>query len=182
MRRALALVPCLLVLTASLAAPPSGAGQSARRTDLAGRWSYLGAASNGERIVTDAVEPVIAQLPPDIQQIARERIAESTWLPTTVRIGARRGQLRVDLRGQQRRTFAGAPGATIQVPMRHGYAQLVQTLRPDGALQQDFTAIDGVQRNVFVPGPNGTMVLDVTMRSPTLPTDIHFQLQYRRAR
>ena len=117
----------------------------------------------------------------DLQPIARERIAESTWLPTSIRIRTGR-RLEVALQGSERRVFTGAPGATIQVPMRHGYAQLVQTIRPDGSLQQDFTALEGTQRNVYAAGPGGTRILDVSLQSPQLPSPIQFQLEYRRGR
>ncbi len=45
-----------------------------------------------------------------------------------------------------------------------------------------FVALDGVQTNRYLPGPDGSMVLDVTMTSSMLPNDIRFQLEYVRAR
>lgn len=160
---------------------PSQGQSQAARTALGGSWVYSGAPAQGEQIVAQAVEPVLAVTRPDIVQIARERIAESTWLPTSIRIRAGR-RLEVALSGSERRVFAGAAGSTIQVPMRHGYAQLVQTIRPDGGLQQSFTALDGTQQNVFSAGPGGTMILDVSLQSPQLPSQIHFALEYRRGR
>jgi hypothetical protein len=181
MRRPLIFLPCLLVLLSLIAIPSSGAGQRGVRTTVAGTWHYAGSANEGNTIVQQAVEPVLAYMDPGIQDAARERIAESTWLPTTIRIGARRGRIQVALTGRQRRTFSSALGQPVQVLRPHGdYAQLTQTVRDDGGLQQEFVAIDGTQQNIYVPGPRRTMVLDVTLISPALPSEIHFQLNYRR--
>lgn len=181
MRRALVLVPCLLLL-ASLAIPAASSGQQTR-VGVAGTWSYAGPAAQGESIVRQAVDPVVSMMRYDLQPVARERIAESTWLPTRIRITAGGRRVQVALTGSERRMFR-TMGAPIQVPMRQPgqYAQLTQYVRPDGALQQDFVAVDGTQQNVYYPGPNGTMMLDVTLQSPILPSAIHFQLQYRRGR
>jgi hypothetical protein len=182
-RRLLLLVPCVLLLGSALLAPSQGTGQRrARAATIAGTWRYDGPAAQGAEIVRQAVEPVVGMMDPRLQPVARERIAESTWLPTQIRIGAQRTRLEVALTGRERRTFRSAPGRMISVPMRAGqYAQLTQMIRPDGSLQQDFVAIDGVQQNIYVP-TGRTMVLDVTLRSQALPTEIHFQLNYRRAR
>ncbi len=182
MRRSLLVFPALLLVASLSAVPSRGAGQE-RHRGIAGTWSYSGAPAEGAMIVQQAVEPVVSRMRPDIQAAARERIAESTWLPTQIRIGVHGSRLQVALRGAERRTFASAIGQPIQVLTRAGqYAQLVQTLRPDGGLQQDFVALDGTQRNIYLPQPDGTMLLDVTLQSGALPSEIHFQLVYRRGR
>jgi hypothetical protein len=182
-RRHLLLVPSLLAIFAALAVPSIGSGQSAR-TGVNGTWRFAGAPADGEMIVRQAVEPVVGMLRADLQPVARERIAESTWLPTQIRIGARGTRVQVALNGQERRTFTTRAGAPSQVALRTPgqYATLTQTVHPDGSLEQVFVALDGTQRNVYVPGPNGTMVLDVTLESPVLRAPIHFQLDYRRGR
>jgi hypothetical protein len=182
MRRAFMLVPGALLLALALALPAASSGQQSR-VGVSGTWRYAGAPMEGEGIVRNAVEPVVSMMRSDLQGVARERIAESTWLPTVIRIGARGQRVQVALTGRERRTFRTA-GAPIQVPLRQpgNYAQLTQYVRPDGALQQDFVAVDGTQQNVFYPGPNGTMLLDVTLHSPILPSAIHFQLNYQRGR
>jgi hypothetical protein len=182
MRRWLLALPCLLLLGAVLGAPSSSVGQ-AGGSAVSGSWRYRGAPEEGTTIVRNAVEPVLMRMRPDIQAVARERVAESTWLPTRIRIGANRSRVQVALQGQERRTFASAVGRPIQVPMRSGqYAQLTQQLLPGGGLEQQFVALDGVQTNRYLPGPNGTMLLDVTMTSSMLPSDIRFQLEYVRGR
>jgi hypothetical protein len=182
--RRLLVVPCLLLLGLAFAIPSASHGQRARQSGIAGTYRYAGSPEQGQMIVAQAVEPVLAMMRPNMQQLARERIAESTWLPTTIRIRAPRGRVEVALTGAERRTFQSPIGSPVQVPMRRPgeYAQLTQILRSDGALQQDFVAIDGVQQNIYVPVENGAMVLDVTLRSPALPSEIHFQLEYQRSR
>lgn len=180
-RRALGLAGLSLLLAALV--PSAGQGQRAPRARVGGTWTYDGPAAQGEAIVRGAVEPIVAGMRPDLQRIAEERIAESTWLPTRIRIGVRPRRIEVALTGRERRTFASAPAQVLQVPTRHGYAQLTQSVRADGGVQQDFTSLDGTQQNLYVPGPNSrSMILDVTLRSPYFPSDIHFQLAYRRGR
>jgi hypothetical protein len=170
----------VLLLVSALAFPVASSGQA--RNGVTGTWGYSGAPQEGESIVRGAIEPVLSMMRPDLQNVARERIAESTWLPTRIRIASRRGRVEVALTGAERRTFSSVLGRPVQVPMRHGYAELTQFIRSDGALQQEFVAIDGRQHNLYLPQPNRTMLLDVTLESPQLPSPIHFQLAYRRAR
>lgn len=181
-RRWLLLAPSVLLVAAALGAPSAGAGQQGG-TPLSGTWRYRGAPHQGEAIVRQAVEPVVSRMRPDLQPVARERIAESTWLPTTIRIGASPRRVQVALAGQERRTFASAAGQVLQVRLRNGqYAQLTQQLLPDGSLEQQFVSLEGTQINRYVPGPGRSMLLDVRLTSPVLPNDIHFQLEYERGR
>lgn len=180
MRRTPLLVSLVVLFAALAGAPSIGAGQRGAAS-VAGTWRYAGTPEQGAAIVRQAVDPVVARMRPDMQAIARERIAESTWLPTQIRIGVRGARIEVALRGLERRTFASPLGRVIQVPMRAGqYASLTQTLRDDGGVQQDFVALDGTQRNVYSPRADRTMLLDVTLESPSLPSTIHFQLHYAR--
>lgn len=183
MRRTLLALPAAVLALAAVAAAPSAGQSQASRAAVSGAWGYAGAPADGEAIVRAAVEPVVLRMRPDIQAAARERIGESTWLPTRVRIGGAGGRVDVRLEGRERRRFATRPGQVLQVPLRSGqYAQLVQSVRPDGAVEQRFQALEGVQTNVYRPGADGTMELDVTLASSMFAEDIRFTLAYRRAR
>jgi hypothetical protein len=182
MRRSLFALPALLLLGAFLTSPNQGAGQAGGAA-VAGTWRLRSDAASGEATVRNAIELVVGRMRADLQPLARERIAESTWLPTRIRIGASRGRVQVALDGAERRTFASPIGQPVQVPMRSGeYAQLVQSVRADGAVEQRFVALDGTQQNLYLPGPSRTMTLDVTLQSPVFPSAIHFLLEYERGR
>ena len=176
------IVGSLIIVTAMAFVPPLGLGQTNRRHPIAGRWTFNGSVPEGEAIVAQSVEPALMYVRPNIQALARERIAESTWLPEHIRIRVRRDHVTVDLRGQEHRVFAGQTGRPIQVRTRHGYAELTQYLDANGALHQRFVALEGTQHNIYHPEENGRMRLEVRLESPSLPQPVHFTLNYRRGR
>ncbi len=182
-RTALALAGAL-ALTAGAAGAQAPAPAPAPSTSLAGTWRLATDPAQAQTSVTQSVEPALVSLRPDLQQFARSRIAESTWVPSTITITATPARIAIDLQGSDHRTFDTAPNQPENVYSRSGVrAQLTQTYRPDGGLQQQFVALDGTQWNVLLPAQNGQqMVLDVTLRSQRFAQDIHFRLTYVRAR
>lgn len=179
-----ALLVLSLVLGGAAAVPGSSERAAAQAPSLNGTWRLVGdPAAMQAGIQQQAIEPAIATLTPDIQRLARARIAETTWVPATIVIAATPARISVNLQGAENRTFATAPGQPQNVYSRSGVrARLTQSYRSDGAIQQQLVAMDGTQYNWFVPDPNGrTLYLDVQMQSPRIPTLIRFRITYQRA-
>jgi hypothetical protein len=174
----------LVIALAALSTPAAMAPSAdAQAPALSGTWRLASDPMQAQATVSQSVEPALVALRPDLQQYARSRIAETTWIPSTITIAATPARISVDLQGAEHRTFDTPPNQAQNVYSRSGVrASLTQSLRPDGGVQQTFVAMDGTQWNVFVPDPSGQrMVLDVTLRSPRFTQDIHFQLVYVRA-
>lgn len=158
--------------------PETGSGQSPQ---LGGVWRIQGNPAQLQQMVQQAIEPAIANLAPDLQQYARNRVSESTWIPATIRINATPQMISVTYEGQENRAFNSAPGQSQNIFSRSGVrAAVTQTFRPDGGIQQQFVAMDGTQINVLVPNGN-QMSLDVVLQSPRLGRPIQFRLVYTRA-
>ncbi len=173
-------LPSIALTLFVLAALP-GAAQQPAASPLAGTWQHAGPVEQAQATVQQAIEPVVLGVTPDLQQFARARIAESTWVPQTIVIQPTPERISVQLSGQEQRTFETAPNQPQNVYSRSGVrAQLVQRYRPDGGIEQIFTAVDGVQSNVLVPVAGTRMHLDVTMTAPRWPRPIQFRLQYTR--
>lgn len=165
------------------AGPLAGAQTPQPSPALTGTWQLQGSVDEARATVQAAIRPAVATLTPDIRRMARARIAESTAVPATIQIDARPDHIRLLFTGDENHTFESAPGASQNVFSRSGVrAQLTQTYRPDGGIEQRFRAIDGTQWNFLSPQPGGqTLHLDVLMRSRRLSREIRFRLVFRRA-
>lgn len=157
---------------------------SAQAPSLSGTWRLAGdPAAMQASVQQQWIEPALATLTPDIQRLARARIAETTWVPVTIVVNATPARISVSFHGAENRTFDTAPGQAENVYSRSGVrAQLTQSYRTDGGIQQQFVALDGTQFNWLVPEASGRQLfLDVQMQSPRIPTPIRFRLTYQRA-
>lgn len=166
------------VMAPALHAPAAGAQSPA----LSGTWRLAGDPASAQASIQQSVEPALTTLAPDLQRLARARIAETTWVPSTITIAATPARISVAYAGTENRTFDTPPGQPQNVYSRSGVrAQLTQSYLPDGSIQQQFVAMDGQQFNVLLPDPSGrTLFLDVTMRSPRFSQEIRFRLAYQR--
>ncbi|HEY8431240.1 MAG TPA: hypothetical protein VIL20_22830 [Sandaracinaceae bacterium] len=155
---------------------------TAQSPSLSGTWRLQGDPAAAQAAIQQSVEPAIRTLAPDLQRLARARIAETTWVPSTITITATPARISVAYAGEENRTFDTAPGQPQNVYSRSGVrAQLTQTYLPNGGIQQQFVALDGQQFNVLMPDPSGRLLyLDVTMRSPRFSQEIRFRLVYQR--
>ena len=164
----------------ALAALPLHAQQPQQGGAVQGTWTYAGAVEQGTQLIQQAVEPVIGLVTPDLQRFARARVYETAWVPATIIIQSAPDRIHIEYTGAEHRTFETAPGAPQNVYSRSGVrAQMVQVFRPDGGIDQRFTALDGVQVNMLT-GNGQQMFLDVSMTAPRLPREIRFRLAYRR--
>lgn len=164
-----------------VAPPAPSAGQVAQpSTALNGTWRLVGSVAEAQQSVAQAIEPAVAPLAPDIQRMARARIAESTWVPQTVTIGASAAEISVHVVGSMDKTFRGAPGEGVNVYSPSGVrARLTQSFRPDGGIQQSFRTMDGIQHNIYTLHGD-QLLLDVSMESPRLRATIQFRIRYQR--
>ena len=182
-RRFLLALPILAAGLAALA--PTSLGQTGQPSPaLSGTWQLEGSVDQAESTVQHAIAPAVVGLTPDIERLARARLAESTWVPQTIHIQAATDHIHIELVGAEQRTFDAAPGQTQNVFSRSGVrAQLTQTYRPDGGIQQQFRAVDGTQYNFLIPEPGGQRLnLDVLMESRRLASEVRFRLTYRKQR
>ncbi len=172
----------LLTAAALLIAAALGAPATAQSPALSGTWRLQGDPASAQAAIQHSVEPALAALAPDIQRLARARVAETTWVPSTITIAATPARISVAYAGAENRTFDTAPGQPQNVYSRSGVrAQLTQSYLPNGSIQQQFVAMDGQQFNVLAPDAGGhTLYLDVTMRSPRFSQEIRFRLTYQR--
>jgi len=151
---------------------------------LNGTWQLQGSVQQARGQIQVSINRAVASLTPDIQRLARARIAESTTIPSTIEIQARADHIHLAFAGEAPRTFEGTPGTSQNVYSRSGVrAQLTQTYRPDGGIEQRFRALDGTQWNFLTPQAGGrTLHLDVLMRSRRLTQDVRFRLVFQRSR
>ena len=145
-----------------------------------GTWRLAGSVQQAQQTVQQAVEPAVAPLTPDIQRLARARIAETTWVPQTITIQATPARILITYAGSENRTFDTPPGQPENVYSRSGVrAQMIQQFRPDGGIEQRFQAMDGVQHN-FLSANGNELHLDVLMTSPRIQGEIRFRISYQR--
>lgn len=157
-----------------------GAQKQGPSAAINGAWRLVGSVQQAQQMVQQAVEPAIAPLTPDIQRLARARIAETTWVPQTITIQATPARILITYAGSETRTFDTAPGQPENVYSRSGVrAQMIQQFRPDGGIEQRFQAMDGVQHH-FLSASGNQMHLDVLMTSPRIQGEIRFRISYQR--
>jgi hypothetical protein len=176
-----ALAPLALALAlAPYDAPPHAAAQAP--SPLNGTWQLSGDPTQAAAMIQQTIEPALAVMTPDLQRVARARLAETTWVPSTITVTTAPNRIAVGFAGAENRTFDTAPGQPQSVFSRSGVrAQMTQTFRPDGGIEQQFVALDGTQWHMLVPDANGqVMYLEVLLRSPRLGQDIRFRLVYQR--
>ena len=170
-------------LPTALGSTAPAAAQSAQASPhLSGRWRLAMPLPQAEQAIQRAVRPAIARLSPDMQRMARARLAESTWIPQQLVINASSAQISVQVIGQENRTFTSVPGQPQNVYSRSGVrASLTQRIRPDGGLEQQLRALDGTQVNFYRPAADGrSMSLDVLIQSPRFSQDVRFQIPFTR--
>lgn len=180
----LGLAAGIAAMGAILFAQPIAGQNPQPNAALNGTWQLEGSLQENQQRVQQTVEQAISTLTPDIQRLARARIAESTQVPTAITIQAAPSQIRVEFGGEGGRTFETPPGQAQNVFSHSGVrARVTQLFRPDGGIEQQFRATDGMQYNFLIPQPDGQHLnLDVLMQSPRLPSDLRFRVSYRKVR
>lgn len=147
-----------------------------------GTWRPAIPMPRAQQTIQAAVNPVVARLAPNMREMARARLAESTWVPEQVVIDASPSEITVQVAGQENRTFSTTPGQPENVYSRSGVrASLTQVIRPDGGIEQQLRALDGTQYNFYTPQPDGrTLNLDVLIQARQLTQEIRFRIPFTR--
>ncbi len=186
MSRFLRLGPVLLALAAFFVLPfppgeaagqeaPAAAQQGPERFN--GTWRYAHSAQHGRDVIERAVVRAVHGMNFITQPIATGRLRGKNPLVQRIQIDLTATNARVVFDGD--RTYQGAlntstrhtfDGETLNVEFRHRGDALVQLFRSDS----------GTRRNVYRLLPNGTMRLEVTLQSGSLPRDMVYRLDYRR--
>lgn len=180
--RAIPSLLCVLATAALLVPLATRAQGSQPSPHLSGTWRLSTPMPQAQQTVEAAVAPAVAPLRPDMQRLARSRLAESTWVPSQLVIQASTAQISVQVIGQENRTFTSTPGQPQNVYSRSGVrASLTQQFRPDGGLEQQLRAMDGTQYNFYTPGADGrSLNLDVLIQSRQLSQDVRFRVAFAR--
>ena len=183
------LPPVLAALALALCFVGAGAGVEPARAQNAqpsphinGTWRLGMPEAQAQQTVQSAVNPAVLRLAPNMQQMARARLAESTWIPQSLVIQATPAQISVQVTGSENRTFTTTPGQPQNVYSRSGVrASLTQLIRPDGGIEQQLRALDGTQFNFYTPASDGrTLNLDVLIQSQRLTQEIRFRIPFTR--
>ncbi|MGE3634784.1 MAG: hypothetical protein AB7P00_33095, partial [Sandaracinaceae bacterium] len=166
-----AIVLAIACAVASVAALGSSthAQNGAPSPMLNGTWRLATQVAEAQSSVERAIGPALSRLAPDRQQLARARLAESTWVPQQLVINASAQQISVQVVGQENRTFTSSPGQAQNIYSRSGVrASLTQVFRPDGGLEQQLRAMDGTLYNFYFPVDSRSLNLDVLIESDQL--------------
>ena len=176
---ALLVVPAALFAPTALGQDEGGAAAPAEAgvSRFAGTWSYSGSHDHGTQIISRAVDRTVDPMNIFVRAIAAGRLRGKNPLVSRIVIAVDGENIRVEFDGN--RTYRAAlgqwrrhsfDGETINVQFRYTGGALVQLFRTDG----------GSRRNVYRIMPDGRLRLEVTVQSDQLPSDMHYQLLYRR--
>jgi len=169
----------LLLLGASLAAPPPSAALQAKAT---GRFVLAEAPAAYEPRLDAAVELGMASLPFFVKPLARLRLRpavfETVCPEVSLTLDAETFQLSC---GGEQAPFTRRLDGSDGPLMDDGDAYQVQVRLMDSSVGLRFSGDKGGQSNTYAFQPDGSMVLHATIFSPYLPDDLEWQLRHRRA-
>ena len=182
-------VRSLVAIAAVIAAafPGVGAGQPAppapdtevART-LEGRWVLAIDRGEAQRRVDTAIGSVTRQMVPIVSSIAQRRLRTYNPLAATVEIAFPGDRIRIGFDDQSFDTRAGYE-QTVTVPEQEPSRVRVHQAIRGRELVQVFSTDEGRRWNTLSIEDDGTLAFQVVIRSAGLPTDIRYQLPYRRA-
>ncbi|MCZ7677489.1 MAG: hypothetical protein M5U28_01410 [Sandaracinaceae bacterium] len=167
------------VMAPALHAPAAGAQSPA----LSGTWRLAGDPASAQASIQQSVEPALTTLAPDLQRLARARIAETTWVPSTITIAATPGAHLGGLRGHREPHLLTRPRASRRTST--AAAACARSSRratcPTAASSSSSSRWTASSSTCSCPIRSGrTLFLDVTMRSPRFSQEIRFRLAYQR--
>lgn len=176
-----------IALVIAVASPGAGAGQPAppapdteiART-LEGRWVLAIDRAEAQRRVDGAIGSVTRQMIPIVSSIAARRLRTYNPLAVAVEIAFPGDRIRVRFDDQSFDTRAGYE-RTVTIPEQDPSRVRVHQAIRGGALMQVFSTHEGRRWNTLSVEEDGTLAFQVVIRSGRLPTDIRYQLPYRRA-
>lgn len=170
------IVKATSLITVAISFATSSASPLAAQDELAG--TYL-LASDATIEINRAINEAVRSMNFIIRPIARSRLRRANVPYDSLTITHTPDEV-TTLADDERPVVTPASGEPVKWVRDERETLDVTTRWLDGTLEQTFTAGDGQRVNRYTPGPDGTMMLDVTVTSPRLPRPVSYQLLYKR--
>jgi hypothetical protein len=145
-----------------------------------GRWEYVGDDAERQRRL-DAIEATVQQMSWVVRGIARRRLTTSTEIHDSYDFRVGEGTVTIFEDGVERPTTSW-DGAPHEVTKQWGDPGTLTRSWQDGALRSHFRQSKGEGSEIYrVSEDGGTMTVTVFVSSKHLPSDVSYELSYRRA-
>ena len=175
-----------LVMACALAAGLAAAGGSMAAddarllTNLEGRWVFAGDESERQARL-DAIEATVSQMAWVARGIARKRITGSTPIHDHYVFTVDKGTITI-----AEDAFKGFTtpwdGSPVEISKQMGGPATLTREFTDEGLRSHWQQKRGAGTEIYRAAPDGaTMTVTVVISSPRLPSDIRYELTYRRA-
>jgi hypothetical protein len=174
-----------LVMVLALAAGVSAAGDSMAAedarllTNLEGRWVFAGDESERQARL-DAIEATVIQMAWVARGIARKRITASTPIHDHYVFTVDKGTITIS-----EDAFNGFTtpwdGTPVEISRQMGGPATLTREITDEGLRSHWQQKKGAGTEIYRTAPDGTaMIVTVVISSPRLPSDVRYELTYRR--
>jgi hypothetical protein len=175
-----------LVMVCALAAGLTAAGDSMAAddarllTNLEGRWVFAGDGSERQARL-DAIEATVSQMAWVARGIARKRITASTPIHDHYVFTVDTGTLTIS-----EDAFKGFTtpwdGTPVEISKQMGGPAILTREFTDEGLRSHWQQKKGAGTEIYRTAADGrTMIVTVVISSPRLPSDVRYELTYRRA-
>ena len=149
---------------------------SAADNTLEGAYSYVPEKSAN---LDAAIEQAVAEMSFIKRPFARSRLKKTNSVYRTVAISRTADEIVIALNGTPIRMPKG--GQPVKWKRDDGELFDVSAAWHETAVDQTFKAEDGTRTNTFKLNSDGTLSMDVTIRSEQLPQPIKYSIAYRRS-
>jgi len=166
--------------SASIAQPAPAVPDTEVASALEGRWELAISTAEAQRRIDGGIGAVTRQMLPIVSGVARGRLHENNTLSPMISISFPADRIRVEFVDALFDTRAGYE-RTMPLPGQESTPVRVHQSVRGGALVQVFTTSEGRRWNTLSVRDDGTLSFDVVIRSSQMPSDVRYQLQYRRA-
>jgi hypothetical protein len=159
--------------------PASSANNTRVVERLQGNWRYAG--DDSERQVRlDAIDATVRQMPWIMRGMARKRITKSTEIHELYVFRVEAEEITIGEDGPVGHTSRW-DGTPVSVRGDRGAPATLTRSLEDGGLRSHHQQAKGSGTEIYNVSPDGqTMTVTVIVSSPRLPSDIEYDLTYRR--
>jgi hypothetical protein len=174
------LLAAVIVLGIASGVSPNTADDAAVVERLAGRWDFAG--TDQERQARrDAIEATVSQMAWIARGMARKRITASTPIHDRYDFQLDGGSITISEDGIVGHT-APWDGTPVAIPKKQGGPATLTRSVEDGTLRSHWQQKKGAGTEIYRPSEDGgTLIVTVIVSSPRLPSDVRYELTYRRA-
>lgn len=173
-------LPILAAALMSLyATAPARAGDAEEVARLDGSWVYAG--DDDQRLARmDAIEATVQQMPALMRSFARKRIDRSTQIPETYVIDVDGELISIGKRGETGLETRW-DGTASDIPGDESHRATLTRTFDGGKLRSHVQEPKGSGTDLFALSADGqTLTVTVTIASKHLPSDIVYDLTFRR--